>query len=71
MCYNFLGKILYKHLGCWHEDERSKSLMSLEGSDEILMDSYKSRRNAIVKCATAARKRNFKGSNDQSTTSFK
>ena len=54
------GKILYKNLGCWHEDERSKSLMSLEGSDDILMDSYKSRRNAIAKCAMVARKRNFK-----------
>ena len=56
-----LGKILYKHLGCWTENERLQSLISLEGTDDLLMDSYKSRRDAIAKCATVARKRNFTG----------
>ncbi|XP_028405506.1 uncharacterized protein LOC114528113 isoform X2 [Dendronephthya gigantea] len=54
------GKILYKDLGCWHEDEKLQSLMSLEGTDDLLQGSYKSRRNKITKCAMAARKRNFK-----------
>ncbi len=62
MYYNFIGKILYKRLGCWHEDERLQSLVSLEGTDDLLLDSYKSRKNAIKKCATVAGKRNFKGS---------
>ena len=58
----FLGKILYKNLGCWHENERLQGLTSLEGTDDLLMEPYKSRRNAITKCAALARKRNFKGS---------
>jgi hypothetical protein len=62
MLYKLIGKILLKNLGCWNEDERLQSLRSLEGTDDLLMDSYKSRRNAIIKCAKVARKRNFKGS---------
>ena len=62
MCLNnFLGNILYKTLGCWREDDSLEKVVSLEGTDPVLVDSYKLRQNSVTRCATAARKRSFKG----------
>ena len=48
----------YKSIGCYR-DTADRAIATLEGADPILDESYKSRQNAIEKCAVAARKRGF------------
>jgi len=51
----------YTGIGCY-EDTTDRAIPTLEDTDPVLdggVFSYQSRQNAIVKCAVAARKRDF------------
>ena len=48
----------YKGVGCYR-DAPDRAIPTLEGTDPILDGKYQNRQNAIVKCAVAARKRDF------------
>ena len=51
----------YTSVGCYRDTE-DRAIPTLEHTDPVLIGSefsYKSRQNAIVKCAVAARKRGF------------
>ena len=45
-------------LGCW-KDTSDRAIPTLEGQDDILDGSYKSREDAIEKCRQAAESRGF------------
>ena len=46
-------------MGCY-KDGQDRSIPGLEGTDLVLDGDYINRQNAIVKCAVATRKKNFK-----------
>ena len=50
--------IEYKSVGCF-KDRSDRAIPTLEGSDPTLVGKYQERKNAIEKCALAARKRGF------------
>ena len=63
LCFNlwttcFL-KIDFKSVGCY-KDTSKRAIPTIEGKDPILNGFYLSRKNAIAKCAVAARRRGFK-----------
>ena len=45
-------------MGCY-KDKGDRAIPTIEGTDPVLDGSYRSRQNAIAKCAVAARKRGF------------
>ena len=58
---SFLGNILYKTLGCWHEDEGPEKVVSLEGTNSVGVDIYDASKNGTARCSETAWERNFKG----------
>ena len=48
----------YTSVGCY-KDTGNRAIPTLEGKDSILDGPYRSRANAIAKCAAAARRRGF------------
>ena len=54
--FDFL--IDYEAVGCY-ADTANRAIPTLEGKDSILDGPYKNRKNAIAKCAAAARRRGF------------
>ena len=46
-------------LGCWKDDVLIRAIPSLEGKDGVLSDNYKTRDDAIKKCAEVARQRGY------------
>ncbi|XP_078481335.1 uncharacterized protein LOC108951050 isoform X1 [Ciona intestinalis] len=50
--------VRYNDLGCWR-DTRNRAIPTLERTDPSLMDGYKSRSDAILKCARVALARNY------------
>ena len=48
----------YKTVGCY-KDTSNRAIKTLEGTDPILDGLYRSRKDAIAKCAVAAMKRGY------------
>ena len=48
----------YEGVGCF-KDTGSRAIPTIEGKDILLDGPYRDRKNAIVKCAAAARRRGF------------
>jgi len=48
----------YKSVGCYR-DTGNRAIPTIEGKDPILDGPYRSRKNAIAKCAIAARRKGF------------
>ena len=57
--HNCVHRLYYKNVGCY-KDTSSRAIPTLEGKDLILDGQYSSRKNAIAKCALAARKRGYR-----------
>lgn len=57
---DFFNSVKYESLGCY-KDERARALAiaSMEGNDILLKDSYSLRKDAIQKCAVAAKLRGY------------
>lgn len=51
--YSFIPE--YYELGCYEENSKARAVPSIEGSDALLKGNYKTRKDAIEKCAEVAR----------------
>ena len=50
----------YKTMGCFRDHPRVRAIQPLEGKHPVLDEPYKSRKNAIAKCAAAAMSKGYK-----------
>ena len=57
---NTFCNAVFKSIGCWADSPKDRAMKTLEGKHSQLQNDYKTRVNALMKCADAADAQNLK-----------